>query len=1031
MKKTNECPTEVEIEKMLLSIAGEGEIEEIAAHLDVCESCRKRADAISAQAALEHDLHWATETREKTRVDVHEPLKRLSEILTDYEIIEEIGRGGMGIVYKARQTKLNRLVAIKVLPALLGVVRPQSKARFRREAALAAGLEHTNIIGVYDYDEVDGTLYYAMQLIEGRSLRYILHEINESGAIDVVLGESRHGSEAPRAVCSKSHDTPSGADVPPKNGDHRAYFRKVANWIAEVADALHYAHRHGVIHRDIKPSNLLLAEDGRLMISDFGLARPSDAETITMSRSLVGTCRYMCPEQLDHVNGTIDHQVDVYALGATLYELLAFRPMFTSENDREVMNQVLTKDPAPPHRFCRQVPRELETICLKAVEKNRRRRYATAEDLADDLKRWLLDLPIQAKRQSIPVRAIKFLRRKRVSVAMTAAVFISLAATAYLYSAYSVSSRKASEARTDAISQHVMLKLKESRTLLAAEDFSGALQKIDAGLSRKSDATELQTLQAEILLRMGRSDDALLVIKRILHREPSNWYAHYLAGFASSRSASCHCLSIDAQDNAAAWAGDERFKYHLEQVQRLNPGSAYDYCLRACNENDPVRAIEFLDKALHLDSDLGEAVLLRAVRYGENGNFEAMLKDAESAVTMRYGGALVHAQRGVALYHLNRFDEAELALTEAIERDSHNVHWWYNRSITKSYRQQFTSALSDAAQAILMDPDYSFAYVARAKANVGLRNADAAMADYNKAAELNPGLTDVFAERSHLNWLTGRYHEALADADKVIELDAADIRGYQRRALACMKLDRIEEAVHDLDHALKMKADEDTYRLRGAVHFYSKKYKASIEDFTRAIKLRPDFHASYEYRGRSYFRLARYQEAILDFSRWIDLKTNVETALARRGMAYDILGETRLAMADYDAAASRHPTVAAYVRLWKYLLMSSNGRNAEAVKLLEQDHSESSEPEWVKRLGDYLLGRATQAQLIASASRDDQKSEAYFYIGATAMIHGDAIKARKWFERCVEMNRTDILETDFASARLSQLISTISGRPLK
>ena len=1031
MKKTNDCPTEIEIEKMLLSIAGEGEIEDIAAHLDVCEPCRRRADAISAQAALEHDLHWATKARDKTPVDVQEPLKRLSEILTDYEIIEEIGRGGMGIVYKARQTKLDRLVAIKVLPALLGVVRPQSKTRFRREAALAAGLEHTNIIGVYDYDEVDGTLYYAMQLIEGRSLRHILHEISESGAVDVVLEENVRYVEAHREQGSKPCGTTGTASTMPKNGNHRAHFRKVASWIAEVADALHYAHSHGVIHRDIKPSNLLLAEDGRLMISDFGLARPSGAEAITMSRSLVGTCRYMCPEQLDHVKGVVDHQVDVYALGATLYELLAFRPMFAAENDREVMNQVLTKDPTPPHRFCRQVPRELETICLKAVEKDRRRRYATAEDLADDLKRWLLDLPIQAKRQSMPVRAMKFLRRRRVPMSMTAAVVISLAATAYLYSAYSLSNRQASEAQTDAISQYVILKLKEARTLLAAEDFSAALQKVDAGLSRKSDATELQALQAEILLRMGRPDHALAIIKQVLHREPSNWYAHYLAGFASSRSASCHCVSIDAQDNAKAWAGDERFKYHFEQVRRLNPGSAHDYCLQACNEDDPARAIELLDKALQLDPDLGEAVLLRAVRYGDSGNFEAMLENAESAIAMRFGGALVHAQRGVALYHLDRFDEAELALTESIERDPRNVHWWYNRSVAKLYQEQFTSALSDAAQAILMDPDYSFAYVARAKANVGLRNADAAMADYNKAAELNPGLTDVFAERSHLNWLTGRYDEAIADADKVIELDVKDIRGYQRRALANMKLNRMEEAVRDLDHALAKRPDEDTYRLRGGVYFFAKKYEASIEDFTRAIELRPDFHASYEYRGRSYFRLARYQEAILDFSRWIDLQVDVEIALIRRGMAYDILGETRLAMADYEAAGARHPVVGAYTRLWKYLLMSSNGRGPDAVKLLEQDFSEAAELEWVERLRDYLLGRATREQLTTSATHDDQRAEAYFYIGASALIHGDAFKARKWFERCVEMNRTGILETDFASAKLSQLMSTTSGRPLQ
>lgn len=1027
MKKTTACPTATEIEQMLLALAGEAETEALAAHLSDCDDCRRRADAISAQATLEHDLHWATEARAQTQVDVHEPLRRLSEILTDYEILEEIGRGGMGIVYKARQTKLNRLVAIKVLPALIGVVQPNSKDRFRREVELAAGLEHTNIIGVYDFDEVDGTLYYTMQLIEGRTLRDILREIDETGAVDVVLGDVATGSDSDSSAVAIGRNENPPSSSAPKNGNHRAYFRKVAHWMAEVADALHYAHRHGVIHRDIKPSNLLLASDGRLMISDFGLARPSNAESITQSRSLVGTCRYMCPEQLDQQPDGIDHQVDVYALGATLYELLAFRPMFAADNDREVMEQVLSKDPAPPHRFCRQVPRELETICLKAVEKDRRRRYATAEDLADDLRRWLLDMPIHAKRQTLPVRAVKFIRRRKAPVVVAAVVLMSIVATALLYSAYNASNRRAADANLDAISQHVQLKLREARAELADEEFAAALLKIDAGLARKPDATELQELQANILLRMGRSDDALSVVQNILHREPGNWHAHYLAGFAFSRSSSCNCVSIEAQHNARSNSLGERFKFHLEQVQRLNPGSAHDYCLRACNEGDPTRAVQLLDKALLRDPGLTDALVLRAGRHGDCRDFEAMLRDSEQAIAVPYGGALVHGIRGAALYRLNRFAEAEAALTEAIRRDPHNVHWWYDRAAARSYVGDYAAALSDANQAILLDPEYSFAYVARAKAQALLGHDDEARLDFDRAAELNPTLTDIFAERSQLNWRTDRFEEALADANRVLELDAGDVRGFQQRALASMKLGRIDEAVRDIDHALAIKSDEDSIRLRGVVYFYAGDYPAAIRDFSRAAELRPDYHATYEYRARSYFRLGRYQEAVLDLSRWIDMKTNIAVALMRRGMTYDLMGETRLAIADYDTAGSRHPEVAAYARLWKYLLLRRVGQEGEAVTPPGAGASDGTP--WTRLVADYLSDRIAAGDLINLAANENQEAEAHYYIGAKALVEGDLTAARTSFERCVALGRLKIVETDFALARLSQLKSmTLSAR---
>ncbi|MCB9855171.1 MAG: protein kinase [Phycisphaerales bacterium] len=1018
MKKTQICPHAHDIEQMLLSVDDQTNVDELAAHLGECESCRRLAESIGAQSSLEHELCWATEARAQSQVDVQEPLRRLSEILIDYEIIEEIGRGGMGIVYKARQAKLNRMVAIKVLPALLGAVRPESRARFRREAELAAGLEHTNIIGVYDYDEVDGTHYYAMQLIEGRSLRDILREIEDSGAVDVVLGIASGGSAdrsanggASAASAPRSADSPIG-------GNHRAYYRKIANWMADVADALHYAHEHGVIHRDIKPSNLLLADDGRLMISDFGLARPANNESLTISHSLVGTCRYMSPEQLDPKTCVVDRQIDVYSLGATLYELLAFQPMFGAEDDREVMKHVLQTEPVPPGHICRHVPTELETICLKAVEKDRSERYASARALGDDLRRWLLGVPIQAKKLTPPARAMKWLRRRKTLVALSGVAAISLAAAGYFYWAFSNSSRAADAARTDAQSQYVQLQLNEARERLASGDFSGALEEIQKGLAKKADAQSLLALQAEIAFRMGRWSEARRIVEAILFRDPSDWRAHYMAGFAASRASSCNCITFDAQQKARDSAADDQFAYHFEQLQRLNPGSAEDYCLQACREKDTTAAIRLLDRALHRNPALGEARLLRASLYGTLGDNEAMLADTDVAIDMDFGGALVHGQRGSALAQLNRFAEAIAAFTEAIRLDPRNVHWWYDRAAARAHSGDFDAALGDAAQALLLDPEYAFAYVAQGKSLAGLRKFDAARAAFNQAAELMPELADTYAERSALNRQELLLDDAIADADRVIEIDPADPRGYQQKALALLERRSFDEARQTLDACMAVEASEDTIRMRGAVNYYAGAYEAAVADFSEALRLRPGFFASLEYRGRSNFRLGHYQEAILDFTRWIDSGQQTEIAYIRRGMAYQILGDYALAKRDYAVGGSLHPLVKGYADVLEYLLRIAENKG-DAPAVTSEEVAVTGEPKtWTDSLLAFVHGGLGEDELIASAKGETQTAEAYYYIGARLEAEGATRQAVTWFERCVAQERLRIIETDFAAARL-------------
>lgn len=289
-----------------------------------------------------------------------------------YRIEREIGRGGMGVVYEAVHVPLGKRVALKVLS--LGAA-PGSAAleRFLREAQTAAGLHHTNIVPVFDIGQAGGLPYYAMQFIEGRGLDRLLQE----------------------------EKSPTGGE----------YFRWVADLGAQAAAGLAYAHQRGVIHRDIKPSNLILDEQGVLWITDFGLARRASDPSLTHSGAIVGTPRYMSPEQAEAARKPVDHRTDIYSLGATLYELVTRRAPFTGDTPVDILLQILERDPVAPRRLDPTIPRDLETIIHKAMTKRPEDRYQTAAELAEDLRQWLEGEPIRARRIGLAGRAVRWCRR--------------------------------------------------------------------------------------------------------------------------------------------------------------------------------------------------------------------------------------------------------------------------------------------------------------------------------------------------------------------------------------------------------------------------------------------------------------------------------------------------------------------------------------------------------------------------------------------------------------------------------------------
>jgi serine/threonine protein kinase/Flp pilus assembly protein TadD len=343
--------------------------------------------------------------------------------LGDFRLLREIGRGGMGVVYEAQQISLGRRVALKVLP-FAAVLDSRQIARFQHEAQAAAQLNHPNIVSVFAVGVERGVHYYAMQFIDGQPLDRALSELREKYPPAV-----RHNRPAAQAS-TRLNSAEAGSLCP---GDRHSllasraaggseYVRSVIRLGIQAAAALHAAHESGIVHRDIKPSNLLLDGNGKLWVTDFGLARRQTDAALTRSGDLVGTLRYMSPEQALGQVALIDHRTDIYSLGATLYELLTLEPAFPGDEGPALMRHIERNEPRPLRQLQSKIPVDLETVVLKGMAKRRDDRYATAQEFADDLQRVLEGKPTAARPPTLLDRTARWAQRHREVAAMAGLV---------------------------------------------------------------------------------------------------------------------------------------------------------------------------------------------------------------------------------------------------------------------------------------------------------------------------------------------------------------------------------------------------------------------------------------------------------------------------------------------------------------------------------------------------------------------------------------------------------------------------------
>ena len=403
--------------------------------------------------------------------------------LGDFRLVREVGRGGMGVVYEAEQMSLGRRVALKVLP-FAAVLDPRYLQRFRHEAQAAAHLHHTSIVPVYAVGCDRGVHYYAMQFIEGRTVAGLVDELRDARG----TGDGRDSSPALAAI-AKDRTTESPE-----------FCRAVARLGIQAAEALDHAHESGIVHRDVKPPNLIVDDRGHLWVTDFGLASTRSDAGLTMTGDIVGTLRYMSPEQTRAQRVGVDHRTDIYSLGATLYELHTLERAFPGDDPAAIMRAIAAREPPRPRSLNAAIPRELETILLKAMAKGAPDRYATAQDLADDLRRFLEDRPIRARRPSLSRRAMQWGRRHRAVVRATGLVmllaFIGLSFVAVLLARErNAKARLSEELRLEVANA----KAERERVELWFGKARAAIDAMEARAASLSDYPHMQDVRRELL----------------------------------------------------------------------------------------------------------------------------------------------------------------------------------------------------------------------------------------------------------------------------------------------------------------------------------------------------------------------------------------------------------------------------------------------------------------------------------------------------------------------------------------------------
>jgi serine/threonine protein kinase/Tfp pilus assembly protein PilF len=660
----------------------------------------------------------------------------------DYELLEEIGRGGQGVVYRARQKSLNRIVALKVIGLGHWATEAHLK-RFRMEAEAAAHLDDPRIVPIYEIGERDGACYYSMKFIEG-------------GQLDKIVG----------------------SELMP--------VRQAAELIAKLARTLDYAHQHGVLHRDVKPGNILLDSKGEPHLTDFGLDRLVETEsTITRTLEVLGTPSYMAPEQAAGNNTELTRATDVYGLGAVFYQLLTGHPPFAGGTTYETVRLVLETEPRPPRFWNPKIDRDVATICLKCLEKDPQRRYASALALAEDLERWLKHEPIRARRTGVFTRSRKWVRRNP----MTAALILSLAALAAVVG--------------------VIVGNGESIRPTAIPEKSIAVLPFENRSEDKANAYFAEGIQDEILTRLSKIAD-LKVISRTSTQ-------HYKSAPENLPEIARQLGVANIVEGSVQESGDA-VRVNVQLIKAANDSHLW------ADTFDRKRADIF-----SVESEVAKAIAdeLRAKLTGQEEQVIAAKPTDNVEAYDAYLRGLAYTVK-TAVTPANTLG-AQKYLREALRLDPKFALAWALLSIVDAagYRTttlQPTLALREEARqaaetALTLQPNLGEALHAKGYYHYAcLRDYDTAERYFEQARQLLPNSSRIPGSLGLVARRRGQWERSESYFNEAERLDPRNVLRLNQQALSYICLRRFPEALRKLEQVLDITPDDlDTLVLKAAI----------------------------------------------------------------------------------------------------------------------------------------------------------------------------------------------------------------------
>jgi serine/threonine protein kinase/Flp pilus assembly protein TadD len=814
----------------------------------------------------------------------------VSGLLGDFRIVREVGRGGMGVVYEAEQVSLGRRVALKVLP-FAATMDPRQLQRFQNEARAAAGLHHTNIVPVYSVGCERGVHFYAMQFIDGQPLSDVIRQLVQPP------GEAAAAIPTVRAAGDTTPRTQEG-----KRG--REYFRKVAELGVQAAEALDHAHQLGIVHRDIKPGNLMLDGRGNLWVTDFGLAQVQQGEGgLTMTGDLVGTLRYMSPEQALGKRAVIDHRTDLYSLGVTLYEMLTLRPAFGGNDRQELLRQVAFEEPARPRRLDRAIPAELETIVLKAMAKEPAERYATAQELADDLRRFLDDRPVLARRPSLTQRARRWARRNRSLVGSLAAGLLLAAVALGGSVGWVVRDRVA---RRGVAESRVIEALAELEPGLRAGNphapgLVRAARRVESDLASGLVGTELREQAEQLLADLAMLEELELIPLTLTDVKDE----HFDVEAADDDYASAfRRYGIDVEGLDPREAGlrlrSRVIAAHLTtaleswaQARKRADRQGWQGLLRLAQESDPEPEVWRETLRDELARGLGTEELKKLAATAP--------VEKLSADTLRL--------LGMVLSEGARKDASIAEQLVSIMRSGQRRYpadFWVNHELAHALMNLKPPAWDEALGfhriTVALRPISPVGHINLGFVLGHLGRNDEALAEFREAVRLKKDYALAHRNLGNELMIKGRLDEAIAEHREALRLkkDYADAhvslgnallrKGQLGEAIA------LDEAIAEFHKALRIKKDDAyTHNSLGAALRSKGQVDEAIAEFKEAIRIKPDFHEAYSNLGIALLdkdldeAIAAYKDAIRIKNDYAEAHINLGGALQLKGLFAEAL----------------------------------------------------------------------------------------------------------------------------------------------